>query len=72
MTAPTRFDEIASRARRSRVRDAAFALFMAGLLALGIGSLRETTLTAQPGSAVRTASQTGVAATPTVCDLTVC
>ena len=71
MTAPTRFDEIASRARRSRVRDAAFALFMAGLLALGIGSVRET-IVAQAGPAVQTASQTGVATTPTVCDLTVC
>jgi len=73
MTTTTRFDEIASRARRSRVRDAAFALLMAGLFALGFSSVRAATITAQAGPALQSAqTQAGVAVTPTVCDHTVC
>jgi len=61
----TRFDEIASRARTSRVRDTMFALAMAGLLALGLTSIRAVT-TSQLGPAKPV--PTAVAA----CDLTHC
>ena len=72
MTTTTRFDEIASRARRSRVRDAAFAVVMAGLIVLGITSVRAATTTDEAGLVQPAAAHTAVAATPTVCDLTVC
>ena len=70
MTTTTRFDEIALRSRRSRVRDAAFALFLAAVATLSITSVRAATLTAQtPSQSVQAA---GMTAANSICDVVIC
>jgi len=68
MITTTRFDEIAIRSRRSRVRDAAFALLVAGMVAMGISSVRAATQTAE--TAHTPTVQTATIAANSVCDAT--
>jgi hypothetical protein len=69
MYTTTRFDEIAMRSRRSRVRDAAFALFIAAMAAFSVTSVRAATLTAQTPAP---ATATAISAASSVCDVVIC
>jgi hypothetical protein len=71
MTTTTRFDEIAQRSRRSRVRDAAFALFLAAMATLSVTSVRAATLTASAAPS-QTVQAAGMTAAGSVCDVVIC
>jgi hypothetical protein len=70
MSTNTGFDDIALRSRRSRVRDAAFALFIAALAAFSVTSVRDATLTAQTPAPV--ASPAVIASVGSACDVVIC
>jgi hypothetical protein len=70
MYTTTRFDEIALRSRRSRVRDAAFALFIAAMAAFSVTSVRAATLTAQ--TPVAATAPAAISAADAVCDAVIC
>ena len=70
MSTTARFDDIALRSRRSRVRDAAFALFIAAMAAFSVTSVRDATLTAQAPAPV--ASPAVIATAGSACSVVIC
>ena len=71
MTTTTRFDEIALRSRRNRVRDFAFVALLSAFAAFSVTSVRAATKTAQsaPSHTIQTAD---MATAGSVCDSVIC